>query len=116
MTAFTLGALSLIGIPPFVGFLGKWYMLLGALAAHQWFAVAVLFGGTLLSAAYLLPIVYAAFFRAAPDDAEHGAHGEAPAPIVIALAVSAGATVVLFFFAEVPLALARALAGMSAPD
>jgi multicomponent Na+:H+ antiporter subunit D len=113
MTAFTIGALSLIGIPPFVGFLGKWYMLLGALETHQWFAVAVLFGGTLLSAGYLLPVVYAAFFRPEPPDAHHGRHGEAPAPIVIALAVSAAGTVLLFFFSDAALALAQALAGIA---
>jgi multicomponent Na+:H+ antiporter subunit D len=114
MAAFTIGALSLIGIPPFVGFLGKWYMLLGALASHQWFAVAVLFGGTLLSAAYLLPVVYAAFFRPEPQDgAHHGGQGEAPAPIVIALTASAAGTVLLFFFSDAALALAQALAGIA---
>jgi multicomponent Na+:H+ antiporter subunit D len=114
MAAFTLGTLSLIGIPPFVGFLSKWYMLRGALETHQWFAVGVLFAGTLLSAAYLLPVVYAAFFRPeAHDDAHHGGHGEAPAPIVIALAISAAGTVLLFFFSDSVLALARALAGIA---
>jgi multicomponent Na+:H+ antiporter subunit D len=113
MTAFTIGSLSLIGIPPLVGFLGKWYMLLGALGTQQWFAVAVLFGGTLLSAGYLMPVVYAAFFRPERhDDAHHVEHGEAPAPILIALAVSAAGTVLLFFFSDAALALAQALAGI----
>jgi multicomponent Na+:H+ antiporter subunit D len=114
MAAFTLGTLSLIGIPPFVGFLSKWYMLRGALETHQWFAVVVLLAGTLLSAAYLLPVVYAAFFRPERrDDAHHSGHGEAPAPIVIALTVSAAGTVLLFFFSDAVLALAQALAGIA---
>jgi multicomponent Na+:H+ antiporter subunit D len=40
MAAFTIGALSMIGLPPAAGFVSKWYMLSGAMAAQQWFAVA----------------------------------------------------------------------------
>ncbi|MBI1983901.1 MAG: monovalent cation/H+ antiporter subunit D family protein, partial [Acidobacteria bacterium] len=113
MTAFTMGSLSVIGIPPFAGFLGKWYTLLGALGTHQWFAVVVLFAGTLLSAAYLLPVVYTAFFRPEPLAVGHHSHGEAPVPIVIALSVSAVGILLLFFFSDAALALAQALAGIT---
>jgi multicomponent Na+:H+ antiporter subunit D len=51
--------------------------------------------------------VYRAFFRAPQGEA----HGEAPLPMVLALLASAIATVALFFFPQVPLALARALQG-----
>ena len=34
MGAFTIGALSMIGLPPAAGFVSKWYMLSGAMAAH----------------------------------------------------------------------------------
>jgi multicomponent Na+:H+ antiporter subunit D len=72
-------------------------------------ALAVLALSTLLNAAYFLPIVYAAFWRAPPvGDAPHG---EAPWPSVAAMVVSAAATVTLPFAAAVPLALARAVAG-----
>ena len=30
MTAFTIGALSMIGVPPTGGFVSKWYILAGA--------------------------------------------------------------------------------------
>jgi multicomponent Na+:H+ antiporter subunit D len=106
MGAFTIGALSLIGIPPFAGFVSKWYIVQGAFAAEMHIAVAVLLASTLLNAAYFMPIVYAAFFRAPP---EGHAHGEAPLASVLALAVAAAGTVVLFFFPDVPLALAQAL-------
>ena len=112
MVAFTVGTLSIIGLPPFIGVLSKWYMLRGALDTHQWFAVAVLCAGTLLSAAYLLPVVYAAFFRREAENAHHESHGEAPAPMVIALSISAAGTLLLFFFPGEVLALAQALAGI----
>jgi multicomponent Na+:H+ antiporter subunit D len=111
MTAFAIGALSMIGLPPAVGFVSKWYMLSGAVGGGHWWVVAVITVSTLLNAAYFLPIVYRAFFVApsAADDAHP--HGEAPLPIVLALVLTASATVVLFFMPEVPLSLARLMLG-----
>jgi multicomponent Na+:H+ antiporter subunit D len=91
----------------------KWYILSGAMATQQWGAVAVLVAGTLLSAGYLLSIVYRAFFLSpAPSHGHHEEHGEAPLTMVIAVSVSALGTVALFFFPEALLALSRQLAGV----
>ena len=80
----------------------------GAFAAQNVLAGGVILASTLLNAAYFMPIVYAAFFRSAPEG--EPAHGEAPWPCVLALAATAAGTVALFFMPEVPLALARAVA------
>jgi multicomponent Na+:H+ antiporter subunit D len=71
-------------------------------------ALVVLALSTLLNAAYFLPIVHAAFWRAPPAGEDHG---EAPWPMVVAMAMTATLTVALPFVAAVPLALARAVAG-----
>lgn len=63
MTAFTIGCLSMIGIPPTAGFVSKWYILQGAYSMEAWFAIAVIIISTLLNAAYFLPIVYSAFLN-----------------------------------------------------
>ncbi len=106
MGAFTVGALSMIGLPPAVGFVSKWYLLMGSFQAGQWVALVVIVTSTLLNAAYFLPIIYAAFFREEdPDDAL--THGEAPLPIVLALSATALSVLLLFLFPEVPLALAE---------
>lgn len=107
MAAFAIAALSMIGLPPAAGFISKWYMLSGAMASQHWLAVTVIVLSTLLNAGYFLPIVYRAFFIAPPADPHGHPHGEAPLPMVIALTVTAVATVLLFFFPDVPLALAR---------
>ncbi|MDZ7779837.1 MAG: proton-conducting transporter membrane subunit [Gemmatimonadota bacterium] len=122
MGAFTIGALSMIGLPPAGGFISKWYMMLGAFQAEHMVAVGILVASTLLNGAYFVPIIYMAFFQreeaAEPayvgggDDhhVDHD-HGEAPLPIVIALTATAALTVLLFLFPGVPLALAQALVG-----
>jgi len=107
MGAFAVGSLSLIGVPPAAGFVSKWFIVSGAAAAGHYLAVAVLIASTLLNAAYFLPIVYAAFFRAPRE--EGAAHGEAPWPMVAALTATATGAVALFFFADFPLALAKQL-------
>ena len=111
MGAFAVGSLSMIGVPPTVGFTSKWFILQGAFEAGSLVAVAVLVASTLLNAAYFVPIVYRAFFRAPGKEDGHASHGEAPLPIVIALTATAAGTVILFFLPELPLSLAQQLMG-----
>jgi multicomponent Na+:H+ antiporter subunit D len=106
MAAFTIGALSLIGVPPSIGFVSKWFMVNGAIDARHYPAAGVFLLSTLLNAAYFLPIVHRAFFRRDAEDS-HAAHGEAPLASVIALVITATLTVALFFFADELLVLAR---------
>jgi multicomponent Na+:H+ antiporter subunit D len=134
MGAFTLGALSMIGLPPTAGFISKWYLLSAAWDAEFIFVVVVVVLSTLLNAGYFLPIIYRAFFRPVPtaparhhhtpnsidgmfgdeDDhsiahGHHGQHGEAPWPVVVALCCTAAATVVLFFYSDLAIDLATQL-------
>ncbi|HUS55294.1 MAG TPA: proton-conducting transporter membrane subunit [Thermohalobaculum sp.] len=112
MGAFAIGALSMIGVPPTAGFLSKWFMLSGGMAAENWVAVGVIFVSTSLNASYFLPIVYRAFFRTPPAPATgHEAHGEGPFPVVLALTITAFTTLAMFFFPDIPFALAEALVG-----
>jgi multicomponent Na+:H+ antiporter subunit D len=63
MAAFTLGALGMIGVPPLAGFISKWYLGAGGLAAGQTWVILVLAASSLLNAAYFLPIIYNAWFK-----------------------------------------------------
>ena len=63
MGAFAIGALGMIGVPPTAGFLGKWFILTGAMQTANWLAVGVIVVSTVLNAGYFLPIVFRAFFR-----------------------------------------------------
>jgi multicomponent Na+:H+ antiporter subunit D len=107
MGAFTIGALGMIGIPPTAGFLGKWFMLGGAMQTANWIALAVIILSTLLNAGYFLPIVFRAFFRESPTAGHGHDSGEAPWPIVVALTMTAAGTLLMFLFPEIPYSLAR---------
>lgn len=52
--AMMLASISLAGLPISLGFSGKWLLFTGAVQTDQWWVVALVVGGTLLSAAYLL--------------------------------------------------------------
>ena len=82
----------------------------GALQTEQFIPVAVIVMSTLLNAAYFLPIVYRAFFRAPAVNSV--GHGEAPLPMLVALLATAAATIVLFFVPGIPGILAFMAAGL----
>jgi multicomponent Na+:H+ antiporter subunit D len=96
MAAFSIGALSMIGVPPTAGFVSKWYILAGAFQANNLVAVFTIIASTALNAAYFLPILYLAWF--ADEDKNAPAHGEAPFPVVFALTVTALLTIGFFLF------------------
>ena len=113
MLAFTIGALSMIGVPPTGGFVSKWYILAGAFEADNYVAIATIIVSTALNAAYFLPIVYMAWFEreTVPPATPHG---EAPWPAVLALTLTAALTLLFFFFNGPVLELERQVV-MGAP-
>ncbi|MDW8479342.1 MAG: monovalent cation/H+ antiporter subunit D family protein [Xanthomonadales bacterium] len=97
MLAFAIGALSMIGVPPTAGFASKWYIIAGAFQLDDYFVLAVITLSTGLNAAYFLPVVFRAFFRE-EERPPAKAHGEAPWPMVAALATTALLTLLFFFY------------------
>jgi len=100
MAAFTIGALSMIGVPPTAGFVSKWYILAGAFESNNYVAIFTIIASTALNAGYFLPIIFAAWFGKEQGGAK--AHGEAPLAAVVALSFTAALTI-LFFFLNGPL-------------
>ena len=96
MAAFSIGALSMIGVPPTAGFVSKWYILAGAFEADNLVAIFTIIASTALNAAYFLPILYLAWFEREESGAPE--HGEAPLAAVLALCVTALLTLAFFLF------------------
>ncbi len=102
MAAFFLGSLSIIGLPPMGGAWSKWYLALGAAETGQYLFVGVYMLSSLLSIAYLMPVVGRAFFRPPRADSHHPVpEGLKESPLMtVPLAITALGTIALFFFAN----------------
>jgi len=100
MTAFLIGSLSVIGLPPFGGSWSKWYLIMGAVSAGHTILVGVLMVSSLLNIAYLMPIVVRAFFIGSSNPTGETKVKEAPLTCVIPLCITAVGCLVLFFFAN----------------
>lgn len=98
MTAFTVVAFGMIGIPPVAGFISKWYLATGALQAEQSWVLVILLMSTFLNACYFLPLLHRAWFRPAPSEWPREVktnHQDAPSlllwPTLITAAIALGA-------------------------
>lgn len=58
-----VAALSMIGIPPTVGFFSKWYLAVGAAGQHEWIYIAVLVISSLLNAIYFFRLIEKVFMN-----------------------------------------------------
>lgn len=68
---YTLASLSLIGIPPFAGFVSKWQLVTAGMAVIPGFGLAggiVLLTSALLTAGYLLPITINGYFKSGAEE------------------------------------------------
>jgi len=104
MAAFAIASLSVVGIPGTSGCISKWYLTLGSVELHSLTLLGVLLVGSLLSAAYLGPVVYKAYFEEA-HDSEHHQIREVPW-MVIPLVLTAVASLLLGMYPDPVLRLA----------
>ncbi|MGH1349677.1 MAG: monovalent cation/H+ antiporter subunit D family protein [Methyloligellaceae bacterium] len=93
MTAFVIGGLSLIGVPGTAGFIGKFYLAVGAIEKDMVWLVFVLVASSLLSVVYIGRIVEVAWFRE-PVDINKKAH-EPPMSMMMPMVLLALVTIYL---------------------
>ena len=98
--AFLVGALSVIGLPPFGGAWSKWYIALGAVEADQLIFVAVLMISSLLNIAYFMPVVMRGFFPGNRATDFDGGVKEAPLACLAPIVLTATACLVLFVYPD----------------
>ena len=63
MAAFLVAGLSLVGVPLTVGFVSKWYLILGALEKDWWLVAGLILLSSLLAVSYLWKVIEAAYFK-----------------------------------------------------
>jgi multicomponent Na+:H+ antiporter subunit D len=109
MAAFSIGSLSIIGIPPTAGYVTKHYLETGATEANQSIIYYLLWGSALLSAGYLLPVVYKAYSQAPQGEGDReGVQPHEPSFfITIPLLLCAVVSVFLGIYPELLVQLVR---------
>lgn len=100
MGAFTIGAISIIGLPPAGGVWSKLLIAGGSLDTGTIVWALVLMLSTLLNIAYLLPIPLRAFLRPDPDLApgERAPMQEAPFACIWPIVLTATTCILLFLY------------------
>jgi multicomponent Na+:H+ antiporter subunit D len=73
--AIAVLGLSIVGVPPTAGFVGKWYMAVAAVQSGLWPVVFVVFASTVLTLLYVARILEKVYFDHRPDNVPE--HGEA---------------------------------------
>lgn len=59
---FSLGALSMVGIPVLPGFISKWNLALAAIEHDQFYLIVIILASSLLNASYYFPIIINGYF------------------------------------------------------
>ncbi len=94
-TAYTIAAISIIGLPPLAGSWSKWFLIDGAISADRLLVAIAFLVSTLLNIAYLMPITLNGFLKK-PNSKLRGTH-EAPISLVAPLCLTAALCIALFF-------------------
>lgn len=101
--ALSIGAISIVGIPPTAGFLCKWYIALGAFEADRpLFGFALIFGALFIFIYYIRMVN--AFYFQQPTRPEILEVSEAPASILAPTVLLAALCLIMGILGRVPLA------------
>ncbi len=93
--AMAIFMLSMIGIPPFIGFIGKFYLFKSAIAAGFYYLSVVAVLISVISASYYLRIIKVIYF-----DAEKECFDRPSKPVDIIMFCSATVSIFFFVFAD----------------
>lgn len=114
LALFAVGAASIVGLPPTVGFVTKYFLFLGAADAGQWLVLLVLAASTVLTATYYLRVIRTSL--SASTERRHGTHasparkstGSVPRQMLVPTIVTGTFTILLGIVPGPVLTLARA--------
>jgi len=106
--AFVVAAVSMIGVPPTVGFASKLYIILASIEAKKFFFVGVMLLSSLLNLVYFWRVIETLYMkRAETGDHSHGSHiprEEVPLGMLLPILVLASLCIIMgiLWLAKVP--------------
>jgi multicomponent Na+:H+ antiporter subunit D len=92
MMAFTIAAISMIGLPPLAGFFSKWYLAMGTVENGSWLFLVVILVSSLLNAVYFFRIIEKVYLSKSDASTDYD---EVPASMLIPTIVLAIALLVI---------------------
>jgi len=98
MALFTVGALSMVGIPLFIGFNSKWFFAMSIIDSQHIWLLAILALSSLLNGCYYFPIVIRAFFGKSAEEAQGSGSLERPAKHLAPIMLLAGLVILIAVF------------------
>jgi multicomponent Na+:H+ antiporter subunit D len=101
MAAFTVAALSMVGLPPTAGFFSKLYLVLGTFKSSNWVFLAVILLSSLLNAVYFFRIlekVYLKPYKKEDPGKGHIARDEVSSSMLIPTLILAVGIIVIGIF------------------
>ena len=110
LAGLAVASLGLAGVPFTAGFVSKWHLLRAALERDAWLLAAVIVAGSLLTVLYAGRLLEAACLRAPPPGSP-ATRAEAPAGVLAALWLLAGASVWLGVDTGLTVGVAERVAG-----
>jgi multicomponent Na+:H+ antiporter subunit D len=91
----SLGALIMIGLPPTIGFISKWYLIIGIIESTKIYLLAVIIISTLLNASYYFPMIYKPYFK--NFEAKYNESNSEDMHLVAPVIIIGLAAIILFF-------------------
>ena len=98
MAALTIAGFGLVGTPGTSGFISKWYLMVGAIDAHQWIAASAIVASSLIALVYVGKVLEIVWLR--EPSAQTAEVGDPPPSMLLPLAVLALATIYFGFDTE----------------
>ena len=108
--AFIAGGLSLIGVPMTVGFVSKWYLVLGAIERGWWPVGLLILASSLIAVVYVWRVAEVAYFKPPPEGAAD--IEEAPATMLLPTWILIGASVYFGLDTELTVGVAQKAAAV----
>jgi multicomponent Na+:H+ antiporter subunit D len=100
----------MVGVPLTVGFVSKWYLVLGALDAGLWPVAALILVSSILALIYIWRVVEVGYFKEPPEGTEDVK--EAPISMLIPTWILIGSTLVFGIWTSLSAGVASAAARM----
>lgn len=98
MVAFTIAAVSMVGIPPACGFFSKWYLVLGSVDAGNWVFAVVILISSLLNAVYFFRLLENIYMKPSTENIAVSNAKDPPAAMLIPILLLASGIIILGIF------------------